>query len=357
MTKPFSAKGSFFGDRFLLAVCFSVCLSAFFARPQMVQAADSLLINGAGATFPYPLYSKWFAEYRKVDPSVTINYQSIGSGGGIRQLLDETIDFGASDAPMTDEQLAKARSAVVHVPTVLGAVVVTYHLPDLKAPVRLTPALLADLFLGKISKWNDPKLQSVNPGVPLPDRPVTIAHRSDGSGTSAIFTDYLSKVSPEWKSRVGAGAAVKWPVGLGGKGNEGVTGLVKQTPGAIGYVEFIFAKSNGLPSASIQNSAGQFVQPSTESLTAVAEGALKDIPEDFRTSLTDAKGAKAYPIAGMTYLLVYKEMKGEKGVKFKKFLAWAVENGQSFAEPLHYARLPKPLAQRVKAKIAGIGTP
>ena len=314
----------------------------------------SLTISGAGATFPYPLYSKWFSEYRKVDPSVEINYQSIGSGGGIRQALEGTVAFGASDTPMTYEQLSKAKSPIMHLPTVLGAVVLTYNLPELKTPLTLSAELVADIFLGKITQWNDPKIQALNPGVSLPDSSLMVAYRSDGSGTTAVFADYLSKVSPEWKSKVGSGTSLKWPVGLGGKGNEGVTGLVKQTPGAIGYVELIYAESNHLAFASLKNRAGTVVVPSTKSITAAAAGALKLIPADFRVSITDSPSKDAYPISSFTYLLINQKMKGEQGRKIVAFLKWAVTDGQKMAEPLYYAPLPRELVKKIQAKIAAI---
>ncbi len=317
---------------------------------QGVAYGDTMLLNGAGATFPYPLYSKWFSEYKKIHPQVEINYQSIGSGGGIRQLLDKTVDFGASDAPMTDEQLAKSAVPILHLPTVLGAVVLTYNLPEAKRPIQLTSELVADIFLGKVTKWNDAKLAAANPGVALPATAILVAHRSDGSGTSAIFTDYLAKVSPEWKAKVGSGTAVKWPAGLGGKGNEGVTGLVKQTPGAIGYVEFIYAKSNGLPVAVLKNKAGQFVEPTVDSVTAAAAGAMKNMPDDFRVSITDAEGKTAYPISGFTYLLVYQQMDAKKGAELKQFLKWALADGQKMAAPLGYAPLPNPMVAKVEKK-------
>ncbi|MCM2323146.1 MAG: phosphate ABC transporter substrate-binding protein PstS [Oligoflexia bacterium] len=319
-------------------------------------AADSIQLNGAGATFPYPLYSKWFSEYGKVSPGVQINYQSIGSGGGIRQFTERTVDFGASDAPMTEEQLAKAGSPVIHVPTVLGAVVLTYHLPGIKK-MNLSGAVIADIFLGKVTQWNDPSLTRLNPGVKLPAQPILVVHRADGSGTSAIFTDYLSKTSPEWKSKVGQGTALKWPVGLGGKGNEGVTGLVKQSPGAIGYVELIYAETNQLPYAAIQNKAGQTVLPSLKAVSAAAAGGLKRMPPDFRVSITDADGKDSYPISGFTYLLVHQTMPGEKGRAFLKFLGWALKDGQKSAAAMHYAPLPAELVGKVEAKLKEIKTP
>lgn len=324
----------------------------FFVVSASAQASS--LINGAGATFPYPLYSKWFSEYQKVAPEVRINYQSIGSGGGIRQFLEKTVDFGATDAPMTEEQLAKSQAAVVHVPTVLGAVALTYNLPGVTG-LKLSGEVVGDIFLGKITKWNDERIAKLNPTTKLPDGAILVVHRSDGSGTTGIFTDYLSKVSPEWKSKVGVGTAVNWPAGLGGKGNEGVAGLVKQTPGSMGYVELIYAKNNNLSVAQLKNRAGKFMEPSTKSVTAAAAGGLKAMPSDFRVSITDAEGKDAYPISGFTYLLVYKKMPKSKGGDLVKFLDWAVTDGQKYAEPLEYASLPKSLAKRVSAKIKEIG--
>lgn len=317
----------------------SICMHTF--------AGAGTLINGAGATFPYPLYSKWFSDFRKLEKDFEINYQSIGSGGGIRQLLDKTVDFGASDAPMTDEQLAKSEVPIIHIPTVLGAVVLTFNIKDIKN-LNLNQEVLSGIFLGKITQWSDPKIAKINPGVALPNIPIVVIHRSDGSGTSAIFTDYLAKISPEWKTNVGSGTAVKWPVGLGGKGNEGVTGLVKQTPGAIGYVELIYAKSNGLPVAMVRNQAGQFVEPNMQTVSAAAAGSMKLIPEDFRVSITNATGKTSYPISGFTYLLLYTKMDAQKGKVLKKFVNWAVTEGQKSAAALHYAPLPKELIAKVK---------
>jgi phosphate transport system substrate-binding protein len=330
----------------------SISLMAASFSPAAGHAVE--LINGAGATFPYPLYSKWFSDYQKVDPDAQINYQSIGSGGGIRQFLERTVDFGASDAPMNEEQLGKADTPVVHIPTVLGAVVITYNLPGLQAALKLSPEIVAGLFLGKIKKWNDPRLAKLNPGQSLPDTDVMVAYRSDGSGTTGIFTDYLSKVSAEWKEKVGSGTAVKWPVGLGGKGNEGVSGIVKQTPGSVGYVELIYAKNNQLAFASIKNKSGAFVEPSPKSVSAAAAGAMKTIPADFRVSITNAAGKSAYPISGFTYLLVYKSMPKAKGEHIVKFLRWAIADGQKSAEPLHYAPLPKALVRKVQAQLGEI---
>lgn len=319
-------------------------------------ATGATLINGAGATFPYPLYSKWFSEYQKVAPDVRFNYQSIGSGGGIRQFTERTVDFGASDAPMTDEQLKKASGTVLHIPTVLGAVAVTYNIPGIEKDLRFTPDVLADMFMGKITKWSDARIIKLNPGLKL-SGDILVVHRSDGSGTSNIFTDYLSKVSVEWKTKVGAGTAVNWPVGLGGKGNEGVAGLLKQTPGSIGYVELIYAENNHLAYASIKNPSGDFVLPTLASVTAAAAGSVARMPADYRVSITNADGKGSYPISGFTYLLVWKTMPDQaKGEKIKEFLKWAVTRGQSYAEALHYSKLPRPLVPKVEATISSIQT-
>lgn len=315
-----------------------------------------LQLNGAGATFPYPLYSKWFAVYAKVDPTVRFNYQSIGSGGGIRQITKQTVDFGASDGPLSDEQLAKAPRHLMHFPTVMGAVVLTYHVEGVPTGLKLTPAAVAGIFLGTITKWNAPALTAANPGMSLPDADIVVAHRADGSGTTYILTDYLSKVSPTWAHTVGRGTAVRWPVGLGGKGNEGVTGLVKQTPGSIGYVELIYALTNGLPIADVKNQSGNFVKPSLESVTAAAESAAS-MPDDFRVMITNAPGARAYPISGMTWLLVYqKQQNAEKGKKLVQFLDWMLHDGQQYAPALHYARLPKSVIEKEMRALRTITT-
>jgi len=312
------------------------------------------LMNGAGATFPYPIYSKWFDEYAKIDQQVRFNYQSIGSGGGIRQIGERTVDFGATDGPMTDEQLKKAPAELFHIPTVMGAVVATYNLPG-NPKLRFTPEVLTDIFLGKVTKWNDDRITSLNPGVALPNQPLVVVHRSDGSGTTYIWVDYLSKVSPEWEQKVGRGTSVKWPVGLGGKGNEGVSGQVKNTPGALGYVELAYAISNKLPVAAIRNEAGKFVEPSIESTTAAAASAAKTMPADFRVSLTNAAGEGAYPIASFTWLLVYKEQPDAvKGKALVNFLWWATHDGQKFAPDLLYAPLPAPVVKQIEARIREI---
>jgi phosphate transport system substrate-binding protein len=307
-------------------------------------SAQGLLINGAGATFPAPLYQKWFSEYNKLNPNIKFNYQPIGSGGGIKQLSEGTIDFGASDAFMKDDQIAKVPD-VVHIPTVLGAVVVVHNLQDTKS-VRFSPETLANIFLGKITKWTDPAVAADNPGVKMPDRSITIARRSDGSGTNAIFTDYLSKVSPEFKSKVGSGTSVSWPVGLGGKGNDGVTALVKSTPGSIGYVELAYAVQQKLSVAELKNKEGNWVKPSIESTTAAAAGV--EMPADYRVSITNASGKDAYPIAGFTWLLVHKDMKDQaKGTAMVRFLRWALTDGEKMASPLDYAPLPRQVQERV----------
>ena len=308
-----------------------------------------MMINGAGATFPYPIYSKWFDEYAKVDPSVRFNYQSIGSGGGQKQILAQTVDFGASDGPMSDDNLAKAPGKILHIPTVAGAVVVTYNLEG-NPTLKLDGETSAAIFLGKIKQWNDPKLASLNPGVKLPDKEIVVVHRSDGSGTTFIFTDYLSKMSPEWKTKVGNSTSVNWPTGIGGKGNEGVAGQVKQTPGALGYVELIYAIQNKMLYADLKNAAGEFVKPALESVTAAL--ATADVPDDFRFSMTNAPGKDAYPIAGATWLLVYRDQKeAAKGKKLVEFLKWALTKGEAMANALDYAALPPALQQRVMRRI------
>jgi len=318
-----------------MAVLGAACIAA------AGSAHAQLQLNGAGATFPYPMYSKWFNEYIKIDPSVRFNYQSIGSGGGIKQITEQTVDFGASDGPMTDEQLQAAPGHLLHFPTVMGAVVMTYNIEGVQTGLKLTPEAITGIFLGKVTKWNDPLLTAANPGITLPPRDIIVVHRSDGSGTSYIFTDYLSKVSKDWNNKVGKATSVNWPVGLGGKGNEGVTGLVKQTPFSIGYVELIYAVSNELPFADVKNQAGSFVTPSLESVTAAAAALAQSMPEDFRVSITNAPGPNAYPISGLTWLLVYEKQKdAAKGTKLVQFLNWMMQDGQKLAPGLHYAALP-----------------
>ncbi|MGA7273580.1 MAG: phosphate ABC transporter substrate-binding protein PstS [Candidatus Udaeobacter sp.] len=316
------------------------------------SASAQMMINGAGATFPYPIYSKWFDAYAKVDPSVRFNYQSIGSGGGQKQILSGTVDFGASDGPMSDENLAKAPAKILHIPTVAGAVVMSYNLPG-SPKLKLDGDTIAGMYLGQIKKWNDPKLTALNPGVKLPDQDIVVVHRSDGSGTTFIFTDYLSKVSPEWKSKVGNNTSVNWPAGIGGKGNEGVSGQIKQTPGAIGYVELIYAIQNKMPDAQVKNAAGELVEPTLESVTAAL--ATAEVPDDFRFSMTNAPGKEAYPIAGATWLLVYQQQKDPaKGKKLVEFLKWAAKDGEKMAKNLDYAPLPENIQERVVKQVNDI---
>jgi phosphate transport system substrate-binding protein len=329
-------------------------LALWFAASTAACAAP-LTVTGAGATFPYPLYSKWFYEYSNAHPGVRFNYQSIGSGGGIRQITARTIDFGATDAPMTDAEMAKAPGKILHIPTAVGAVAVVYNIEGVQAGLRLAPDVLADMYLGKITRWDDPRIASLNPDIRLPRRDVVVAHRSDGAGTTDIFTNYLSVVSEEWKTRVGRGKSVRWPVGLGGKGNEGVAGLVRQTPGAVGYVEIAYAVQNRMPAAALKNREGNFVLPTLESTSAAAAGAAKAMPEDFRVSLVDAPGEDAYPIAGLTWLLVYRDQRDPaKGKAIVSFLKWAIHEGQKMSPELLYAPLPKPVVEQVEKAITTI---
>ena len=321
--------------------------------------ADALSINGAGATFPNPIYSKWFDEYHKKNPNLQINYQSIGSGGGIKQVTEGTVDFGASDGPMNDEQLKayqdKHGSAILHFPTVLGAVVPTYNLPGVSASLNFTGEALAGIFLGKVTKWNDPLIADTNNGVKLPAEDIVVVHRADGSGTSYCFTDYLSKVSEEWKTKVGKGTSPNWPVGLGGKGNEGVTGTVKNTPNSIGYVELIYAEANKIPYGTVKNADGVFVKASLTSVTAAAAATAKEMPDDFRVSITNAKGKDAYPISTFTWLLIpAKFSDNAKRDAIKGFVTWMLADGQNYAEGLSYARLPKEVVAKEKKALASI---
>ena len=326
--------------KFTLPFLGLICTSAVSAQ---------MTINGAGATFPYPIYSKWFDEYAKVDPSVRFNYQSIGSGGGQKQILAQTVDFGASDGPMSDDNLAKAPGKLLHIPTVAGADVVAYNLPG-NPVLKLDPDAIAGVFLGQIKKWNDPKIAALNPGIKLPDQDIVIVHRSDGSGTTYIWTDYLSKISSEWKQKVGTNTSVNWPTGLGGKGNEGVAGQIKQTPGALGYVELIYAVQNKMPYADVKNASGEFMKASLESITAAM--ATAQIPDDFRFSMTNAPGKDAYPIAGATWLLVYEQQKDPmKGKKLVEFLKWAMKDGEKMARDLQYAPLPENVQERVLKRV------
>jgi phosphate transport system substrate-binding protein len=319
----------------------------------VVWADSALSINGAGATFPYPMYSKWFDEYHKKNPNLQINYQSIGSGGGIKQVTEGTVDFGATDGPMNDEQLKayqdKHGSGILHFPTVLGAVVPTYNIPGVDAALNFTPDALAGIFLGKITKWNDPLIASANKGVKLPADDIVVVHRADGSGTTYCWTDYLSKVSDEWKTKVGKGTSVNWPspASLGGKGNEGVTGTVKNTPNSIGYVELIYAETNKIPYGNVKNAAGVFVKATLASVSAAAAGSAKEIPDDFRVSITNAPGKAAYPISTFTWLLIPEKFTdAAKRDALKGFLKWALADGQNYAESLSYAKLPKEVVSK-----------
>ncbi|MEA2569756.1 MAG: phosphate transport system substrate-binding protein [Acidobacteriota bacterium] len=307
----------------------------------MTAAAQNVQINGAGATFPFPIYSKWFSEYNKLHPNALINYQSIGSGGGIRQLSAGTVFFGATDGPMTNEQITAAGFRILHLPTVLGAVVPVYNIPDVNAELHFNGKTLADIFLGRITKWNDPAIKATNPSVNLPNLDITVVHRSDGSGTSYIWCDYLSKVSPDYRKTVGVATSVNWPVGVGGKGNEGVAGLVKQTPGSIGYVELIYAIQNKISYGSVQNAAGEFVRATTESVSNAAAVAAKQMPKDFRVSITNAPGKNVYPISSFTWLLVQQAPSDRaRSAIMKDFVKWALTTGQKFAPELGYAPLP-----------------
>ena len=320
----------------------ALCLLLGISIPVWGQSGDTILLNAAGATFPYPIYSKWFDEFHKLHPNIQINYQSIGSGGGIRQLLARTVDIGASDGPMSDEQLAQAGFTILHFPTVLGADVPTYNIPGVAQELNFTPEALAGIFLGKITKWNDPAMTGPNPGVKLPRDEIVVVHRSDGSGTTYIWTDYLSKISEDWKNRVGKGTSVNWPVGLGGKGNEGVAGLVKQTPDSIGYVELIYAIQNKMAYGRVKNSSARFVKADLAGVTAAAGASAKSIPGDFRVSITNAPGKDAYPISSFTWLLIPAKIDdATKREVIKAFLQWMVGDGQNFAEGLSYARLPR----------------
>jgi len=318
-------------------------VSLVLAFAAIVGAEGTIDLNAAGATFPYPIYSKWFDVYHQQHSNIQINYQSIGSGGGIRQLLAGTVDFGASDGPMSDEQLAQAKFKILHFPTVLGAVVPTYNIAGVTGELNFTQKALAGIYLGAITKWNDPEITKANPGVKLPADDIVVVHRSDGSGTSYIWTDFLAKISPEWLSKVGkAATSVNWPVGLGGKGNEGVSGLVKQTPDSIGYIELIYAVQNNIPYGKVQNAAGKFVKADLAGVTAAAAASAKTMPEDFRVSITNAPGATAYPISSFTWLLIPAQIQdATKRDAIKNFLKWMLTDGQNYNEGLTYARLPK----------------
>ncbi|HEU5260076.1 MAG TPA: phosphate ABC transporter substrate-binding protein PstS [Gemmatimonadales bacterium] len=322
-----------------------------------VPAGAQVRLNGAGATFPNIIYQNWILTYNQKFDNVEINYQSIGSGGGIRQFSDKTVDFGGTDAPMSDSAIAAIQGNVLHIPTVLGAVVPTYNLPGLSAAVKFTPDVLADIFLGKITKWNDARLASVNQGLALPNQDVIVVHRSDGSGTTYVWVDYLTKISPEWAQKVGRGTSVNWPVGLGGRGNEGVAATVRQTPGAIGYVEIGYALINKMSFGQVRNKAGNFITPALESVTAAAEGAMADMgpSTDFRVSITDPRGAQAYPVASFTWLLVRKQYPdAPKARELAKFIWWSLTEGQAQAPKLGYAPLPKAMVPWIEARLRTI---
>lgn len=336
---------------FLISVSLGACAHSGSASSQ----PQTILINGAGSTFGYPIYSRWADDFHKLHPNVEINYQSVGSGAGIRQLLAGTVDFGASDAPMTDAQLAQSKSPVLHFPTVLGAVVPTYNVPGITSDLKFTPQALAGIFLGRITKWNDPAIARVNTGLELPSADIVVIHRSDGSGTSFIWTDYLSKVSADWKAKVGSGTSVHWPVGLGGKGSEGVTGLIQQTPNSIGYVELTYAIQNHILFGEVENSSRAFVKASLESVTAAAASAAESMPRDFRVSITNPPGKDAYPIASFTWLLVPTQISdAAKRDAIKSFLHWMLTEGQNDAEPLAYAKLPADVSTKEDATISEI---
>jgi len=338
--------GQFSGGNYVIRslrvlLCIAVLVSCAWAQTTL---------NGAGATFPYPIYSKWFNEYHNLHSDIQINYQSIGSGGGIRQVQAGTVDFGATDGPMTDEQIQQSKVKVLHLPTVLGAVVPAYNIPGVNAEVKFTPDVLADIYLGKITNWNDGRIAKANPGVNFPNQGITVVHRSDGSGTSYIFTDYLSKVSPEWAGSAGKGTSVKWPVGLGGKGNEGVAGNIRQLPGSIGYIELIYALQNKIPYGVVQNSSKNFVKASLASTTAAAVGVK--MPADFRVSITNPPGKDAYPIASFTWLLIpIHPADAKKGQILKDFLFWMLDKGEAMTEALSYAPLPKDVVEKEKSAI------
>ena len=341
-------------NRPLAAIAGAAALVAV-AGAQNVQNVQNVQINGAGATFPYPIYSKWFSEYNKLHSTVQINYQSIGSGGGIRQVTNQTVFFGATDGPMTPEQLQAAPGTILHFPTVLGADVPVYNLPGVKTELKFTGPLLADIFLGKVVKWNDPAIVKLNPGVSLPASDITVVHRSDGSGTTYIWVDYLAKVSAEWKTKVGVNTSVNWPTGVGGKGNEGVAGLVTQTPGSLGYVELVYALQSKASYGSVMNMNGEFLRASVETVTAAAAAAAAQMPADFRVSITNAPGKGVYPISSFTWLLLYENPKDKAQSKIMvDFMKWALSDGQKFAAELGYAPLPDAVIKLELAALAKV---
>lgn len=338
--------------RMALSILLVLCLAS-------LATAQNVSLNAAGATFPYPIYSKWFDVYHSQHSNLQINYQSIGSGGGIRQLTAGTVDFGASDGPMNDDQIKEFQTkngyAVLHFPTVLGADVPSYNIPGVSVELKFTQKAIAGIFLGSVTKWNDPEITSANPGVKLPKDDIVVVHRSDGSGTTYIWTDFLSKISDEWKNKVGKGTSVNWPVGLGGKGNEGVSGLVKQTPDSIGYIELTYALQNGIPFGYVQNADGQFVKASLAGVSAAAVGGVKTMPDDFRVSITNAQGATSYPVSSFTWLLIPSKIPdAAKRDAIKGFLKWMLTDGQGYVEGLAYAKLPKPVADKELKAISKI---
>ncbi len=334
--------------KFFLGLILTTLALSLTAGPTL--ANKLLLINGAGGTFPYPLYSKWFYEYAKIEP-VNFNYQAIGSGAGIKQITERTVDFGASDAALTDKQMKQA-PGLLHIPMTAGAVVISYNLPQVTQRLKFTPDVLADIYLGKITKWNDPRISRINPGANLPNEGILVAHRSDGSGTTNIFTSYLSSVSPEWKKKVGFSTSVNWPVGLGGKGNQGVSGIIKQAEGGMGYIELAYAITNNLPYADLQNKAGNFITPTIETTTEAINGALSHMPDDFRVSCVNPGGANAYPISGVTWILVYKNQPNHViGEELVKFLRWAITDGQKYSVDLLYAPLPESMVKKIEQRI------
>ncbi len=321
------------------------------AMTTSIAFADTTLINGAGSTFMYPALTKWFEVYSTIDSSVQFNYQAIGSGAGIKQVTAKTVDFGGTDGPMTMDQMTQAPGRIYHIPMVMGAEAIAYNIPGVESGLKLTPDVLAGIFLGEITQWNDPKITQANPGINLPSSSIVVAHRSDGSGTTYIFTDYLSSVSPTWKSKVGKGTSVDWPMGLGGKGNQGVSGILKQSPGSIGYVELAYAIQNKLTYGVMQNSSGNFVEPTVDSTSAAAAGVT--IPDDFRVSIVNSSNPKAYPIAGFSWMLIYKNMTDEpvKGKAIVNFAKWAVTDGQKYSADLDYAPLPSDLVDKIQKKL------
>jgi phosphate transport system substrate-binding protein len=341
--------------RTTFCLIFIALISTAFIGCGGVDTSSEIRLQGAGATFPNPLYQKWLSEYGKAHSNIKIDYQSIGSGGGIKQIQARTVDFGASDAPMTDAELKASPAELIHIPTVLGAVVLTYNLQGVSKPIRFSPDVIADIFLGKITKWNDPRIKADNTDATLPAADITVVHRAEASGTSFVFSDYLSKVSPDWKQKVGTDKSPNWPVGQGGKGNEGVTGQIKQQPNTIGYVELAYAGQNKLPVALIKNAGGNFVEPSIDAVTAAAAASAATMPDDLRVSITNAGGAGAYPISSFTYILAYKDQQdATKGEAVVDFLWWGIHDGESFAKNLQYAPLPAEIVKRAEVKINSI---